>query len=46
MHGITDFVARSDHDIVALQELWVYSDYVMVRDAVQSRLPHARFFCR
>lgn len=46
MHGITDFMVRSDHDIVALQELWVYSDYEMVRDAVQSRLPHARFFYR
>lgn len=37
-------MARSNHDIIALQELWVYAHYERVCDAVQTRLPHAKFF--
>ncbi|KAJ3567338.1 hypothetical protein NP233_g6435 [Leucocoprinus birnbaumii] len=44
INGITNFIARTNHDIVALQEIWVYAHYEKVRDAVQSRLPHAKFF--
>jgi sphingomyelin phosphodiesterase 2 len=44
--GIADFVARSNHDIIALQELWVFADYEKVRAAVQHRLSHAKFFYR
>lgn len=46
INAITDFVARSTYDIIALQEIWVYADYNKVRSAVQHRLPHAKFFYR
>ncbi|KXN88867.1 Inositol phosphosphingolipids phospholipase C [Leucoagaricus sp. SymC.cos] len=44
IHGIAEFVRRSNHDIIALQEIWVYADYEKVLKAVQPRLPHAKFF--
>ncbi|KAF9454210.1 inositol phosphophingolipids phospholipase C [Macrolepiota fuliginosa MF-IS2] len=42
--AIVDSIARSSHDIIALQEIWVYADYEKVAAAVQHRLPHAKFF--
>ncbi|KAA1467824.1 inositol phosphophingolipids phospholipase C [Dentipellis sp. KUC8613] len=42
--AISNFLSRSDYDIVALQELWVYSDYETVRTSVAKHLPYAKFF--
>ncbi|TFY78793.1 hypothetical protein EWM64_g5217, partial [Hericium alpestre] len=42
--AIAGFLARADYDIVALQELWVYADYELVRASVAKRLPYAKFF--
>ncbi|EKM84045.1 hypothetical protein AGABI1DRAFT_104039 [Agaricus bisporus var. burnettii JB137-S8] len=42
--AIIDYLVRSSHDIIALQEVWVYADYNKVRVALQHRLPHAKFF--
>jgi len=39
-------LAKSDYDIIALQELWVFSDYEHVRESVSDRLPYAKFFYR
>ncbi|THV01414.1 DNase I-like protein [Dendrothele bispora CBS 962.96] len=34
----------TEYDIVALQELWVYSDFEHVRDMLSGHLPQAKFF--
>jgi sphingomyelin phosphodiesterase 2 len=39
-------LAKSDYDIIALQELWVFADYEHVRDSISDRLPYAKFFYR
>ncbi|KII93619.1 hypothetical protein PLICRDRAFT_87974 [Plicaturopsis crispa FD-325 SS-3] len=42
--AIARALSDADHDIVALQELWVFSDYEHVRDSVSNKLPYAKFF--
>ncbi|KAF8640864.1 hypothetical protein AX17_000512 [Amanita inopinata Kibby_2008] len=42
--GIAHELAQSNHDIVALQELWVYSDYQYLQASVSKRLSHSKFF--
>ncbi|THH20508.1 hypothetical protein EW146_g866 [Bondarzewia mesenterica] len=42
--AIMSFLAQSDYDVVALQELWVYSDYEKVRSSVAKILPYSKFF--
>lgn len=44
--AIANALATADHDIIALQELWVFADYEYVRDAVGKRLPYSKFFYR
>ncbi|EJD03828.1 DNase I-like protein [Fomitiporia mediterranea MF3/22] len=44
IRAIASALAQSDHDIIALQELWVYSDFEHVRASVEKRLPYAKFF--
>ncbi|KAF8560128.1 DNase I-like protein [Imleria badia] len=42
--AIASAFSRSDHDIIALQEVWVQADYNQIRDKVCHRLPHTKFF--
>ncbi|KAI0363527.1 DNase I-like protein [Pilatotrama ljubarskyi] len=42
--AIANALAASDHDVITLQELWVFSDFEYVRAAVSKRLPYAKFF--
>ncbi|KAI6047860.1 Endonuclease/exonuclease/phosphatase [Pisolithus marmoratus] len=42
--AIADAFSNSDHDIIALQELWVEGDYNTIRSAVSHRLPYAKRF--
>ncbi|WVN85784.1 uncharacterized protein L203_100935 [Cryptococcus depauperatus CBS 7841] len=44
IRAIAEHLASSSYDIVCLQELWVYKDYEIVREEVQSNLPFSRFF--
>lgn len=44
--AITNFLSQAQYDVVALQELWVYSDYELVRTSVSKRLPYSKFFYR
>lgn len=46
VEAIASFLAESDYDIVALQELWVFSDYEHVREMVSKSLPYSKFFYR
>ncbi|KAF8215938.1 Endonuclease/exonuclease/phosphatase [Mycena galopus ATCC 62051] len=41
VHAIANELAKFDHDIIALQEIWVFADYEHVRDSVIKRLPGA-----
>ncbi|KAF9654091.1 DNase I-like protein [Thelephora ganbajun] len=42
--AIAQALSDSSYDIVALQELWVYSDYELVKAKVVHRFPYAKFF--
>ncbi|KAF7347613.1 Endo/exonuclease/phosphatase domain-containing protein [Mycena venus] len=44
VHAIANELAKFDHDIIALQEIWVFADYEHVRDSVVKRLPYSKFF--
>ncbi|OJA10320.1 hypothetical protein AZE42_05186 [Rhizopogon vesiculosus] len=42
--AIASALARSDYDIIALQEIWVEADYNQIRQSVAPRLPYAKLF--
>jgi sphingomyelin phosphodiesterase 2 len=42
--AIAQALSDSSYDIVALQELWVYSDYELIKRKVANKLPYAKFF--
>ncbi|KAJ7070774.1 inositol phosphophingolipids phospholipase C [Mycena amicta] len=42
--AIANELTRLDHDIVALQEIWVFADYQHVRESLLKRLPYSKFF--
>lgn len=44
IEAIGKYLARGDHDIVLLQEVWVDSDYETIRQAVETTLPSAHYF--
>ncbi|KAJ6504359.1 inositol phosphophingolipids phospholipase C [Mycena vulgaris] len=44
IRAIASELAKFDHDIIALQEIWVFADYEHVRDSVLKRLPYSKFF--
>ncbi|KAH9031869.1 inositol phosphophingolipids phospholipase C [Lactarius hengduanensis] len=44
IQAISRFLESSDFDIVALQELWVYADYEIVRSRLSKSLPFSKFF--
>ena len=46
IESITQQLANSDHDIIALQEIWVFAHYEHVRRSVSKRLPYSKFFYR
>ncbi|EIW68860.1 inositol phosphorylsphingolipid-phospholipase C [Tremella mesenterica] len=44
IQAIAHYLSGKSYDIVCLQELWVYDDFVIVRDQVGGVLPFSRFF--
>ncbi|KAF8921910.1 inositol phosphophingolipids phospholipase C [Mucidula mucida] len=44
IRAIAAELANSNHDIITLQELWVFSDYEHVRESLSKRLPYSKFF--
>ncbi|KAG9295522.1 hypothetical protein G9A89_000173 [Geosiphon pyriformis] len=44
MESIADSLAISDYDIVCLQEVWVYSNYELIRNRTKRRFPYGKFF--
>ncbi|KAH9996043.1 Endonuclease/exonuclease/phosphatase [Russula vinacea] len=46
IQAITRYLENSQFDIIALQELWVYADYNIVRSRLSKRLPFSKFFYR
>ncbi|KAI0295027.1 Endonuclease/exonuclease/phosphatase [Russula brevipes] len=42
--AITQYLENSNFDIIALQELWVYADYGIVRSRLCQSLPFSKFF--
>ena len=46
VRAIATHLSRSEYDLVGFQELWVYSDFELIRSWVANRLPHSKFFYR
>ncbi|TFK41863.1 inositol phosphophingolipids phospholipase C [Crucibulum laeve] len=44
IEAIAQALSQFDHDIIALQEIWVYADYQKVKDRISRRLPNSKFF--
>ncbi|CAG8541948.1 3534_t:CDS:2 [Ambispora gerdemannii] len=44
MEAIADALAQSDYEIVCLQEVWVYSNFELIRHRTKRRLPYAKFY--
>ncbi|KAG6889484.1 hypothetical protein C0992_004989 [Termitomyces sp. T32_za158] len=44
IEAIANELSHSSYDIVALQEVWVFSDYEKVQQRVSSVLPHSKYF--
>ncbi|CAG8452531.1 10014_t:CDS:2 [Acaulospora morrowiae] len=44
MEAIADNLARSDYEIVCLQEVWVYANYELIKNRTKKRFPHSRFY--
>ncbi len=44
MAAIGAYLARSNYDIVTLQEVWMGEDFQTIRDAVRGALPYSHFF--
>jgi len=42
--AIAQALSDSSYDIVALQELWVYSDYELIKAKVANKFQYAKFF--
>lgn len=42
--AIAQVLSDSSYDIVALQELWMYSDYELIRAKAVNRFQYAKFF--
>ncbi|KAI0989045.1 hypothetical protein GJ496_009100 [Pomphorhynchus laevis] len=41
---IGEELIRKQFDITALQEVWMYSDFIRIRDALKSRYIYAHYF--
>jgi len=46
IEAIAEGLAAGDHDIVALQEIWVYAHFQKVQERLASRLPYSKFYYR
>jgi sphingomyelin phosphodiesterase 2 len=46
VQAITRYLENSQFDVIALQELWVYADYDIVRSRLSKCLPFSKFFYR
>ncbi|KAF6766740.1 inositol phosphorylsphingolipid-phospholipase C, partial [Ephemerocybe angulata] len=44
IEAIAHELSQGDHDIIALQEIWVYADYQKVQERVAKKLPNSKFF--
>jgi len=42
--AIAQALSDSSYDVVGLQELWMYSDYELVKAKVAQKLPYAKYF--
>ncbi|GFS13257.1 neutral sphingomyelinase [Elysia marginata] len=44
MLGIGDYLYKSSFDIIVLQEIWVKSDFHMLREKLKKKLPFSHYF--
>ncbi|KAF9486469.1 inositol phosphorylsphingolipid-phospholipase C [Pholiota conissans] len=44
IEAIAHELSKSDYDIIALQEIWVFAHYQRVQQRVAKRLPYSKFF--
>ncbi|KAF8497330.1 DNase I-like protein [Hysterangium stoloniferum] len=44
IYAISEQLAASNYDIIGLQELWVFSDFQLVRNRLAKKLPFSKYF--
>ncbi|KAJ2964797.1 hypothetical protein NQZ79_g304 [Umbelopsis isabellina] len=44
LHAIADYIASTRHDVIALQELWVWEDFEYLKTVAIHNYPHMRYF--
>ncbi|OBA23219.1 DNase I-like protein [Metschnikowia bicuspidata var. bicuspidata NRRL YB-4993] len=44
LRAIAEKLAHTDHDVVALQEIWVEEDWQYIEETCLAKFPHRRFF--
>jgi len=46
IEAIANYLANATHDIIGLQEIWVFAHFERIQQRVSNRLPHSKFFYR
>jgi sphingomyelin phosphodiesterase 2 len=46
LHAIADYIASTNHDVVALQELWMWDDLEYLKSVAAHNYPNIKFFYR
>ncbi|RCI02216.1 phospholipase C type enzyme, partial [Rhizopus stolonifer] len=44
LQAIADYISQQDYDLVALQEVWMWSDFDTIKETTESVLPYSRYF--
>lgn len=44
LNAIAEKIAQENYDVVALQELWVYADYLNLRQKTQAKLGYGKYY--
>ena len=46
MEAIAEWLSSADYDFVFLEEVWLKSDYALIRDKTEKAYPFAHYFYR
>ncbi|XP_037080707.1 putative neutral sphingomyelinase [Pollicipes pollicipes] len=44
MHAIAEWLATADYDFIFLEEVWLKSDYALIRTKTEKQYPHSHYF--
>jgi sphingomyelin phosphodiesterase 2 len=46
LHAIADYIASTNYDVVALQELWMWEDFEYLKTVAANKYPSIEIFYR